>query len=136
MAALSDYLENTMANAILRGQTYTSPSTLYLALFTSDPTDAGTGTEVSDSAYLRQDMAKGEAVSTAFTAPSNGVTTNAKLIQYPPIADGNVAITHWALFDAAVGGNMLIHSSLTTAKNMEVGDVVSFDVGALSITFR
>jgi len=136
MAHLSDYLENTLANSVLRGNNFTAPSTLYLALFTTDPTDAGTGTEVADSAYLRQDMAKGDAVSTAFVAPSDGVTSNAKLIQFPPIADGNVTITHYALYDAATGGNMLIHAPLTTSKNMEVGDVVSFDIGALSITFR
>jgi hypothetical protein len=81
-------------------------------------------------------MAKGGAVATGWAAPSNGVTSNAQLIQFPPIADGTVVLTHYALFDAQSGGNMLYHSSLTTSKTMEVSDVTSFDIGALTITLR
>lgn len=136
MAAFSDYLENKLVNTTLRGENFTAPTTVYLALFTSDPTDADTGSELADSAYIRQDMAKGEAVSTGWAAPSNGVTSNAKLIQFPPIADGTVVITHYALYDAQGGGNMLYHSALTTSKTMEISDVVSFDIGALTVTLR
>lgn len=136
MAHLSDHLENTLINGILRGQNYVAPSTVYLALFTSDPTDAGTGTELSDSNYQRQDAAKGDAVATGWVAPADGTTSNAKLLQFPPIADGSVTITHYATFDAATGGNMLFHAPLTTAKNMEIGDVLSFDTGAVTVTLR
>jgi len=136
MAAFSDYLENKLVDATLRGQSFTAPSTVYLSLFTADPTDANTGNELTDSGYVRQDMAKGGAVATGWAAPSNGVTSNAQLIQFPPIADGTVVLTHYALFDAQSGGNMLYHSSLTTSKTMEVSDVTSFDIGALTITIR
>lgn len=136
MAHFSDYLENALVNATLRGTNFTAPSTVYLALFTDDPTDAATGTELADSNYQRQDMAKGDAVATGWTAPADGVTQNAKLIQFPPIADGSVTLSHYALFDAATGGNMLYHAPLTSSKNMEIGDVTSFDIGALTVTLR
>jgi hypothetical protein len=136
MSHFSDYLENGLINATLRGTNFTAPTTIYLALFTTDPTDAGTGEELSDSNYARQDAAKGGSASEGWTPPADGVTQNEKLIQFPPIADGNVTITHYAVFDAAVGGNMLYHAPLTTSKNMEIGDVVSFDVGAITVALR
>jgi len=136
MAHFSDYLEDKLINATLRGQDHTAPGVVYLALFTEDPTDAGTGQELTDSSYQRQDMAKGGAASEGWVSPSNGVTSNAKLIQFPPIADGTVVVTHYALFDAQTGGNMLYHAPLTTSKTMEVSDVVSFDIGALTLTLR
>ena len=43
MSELSDYLENAVLNLTLNGTAFTAISTPYLALFTADPTDAGTG---------------------------------------------------------------------------------------------
>ena len=57
MAAFSDYLEGAVLDATLRNTSYSSPSTVYLALFTSDPTDAGSGTECSGTNYARQSVA-------------------------------------------------------------------------------
>ena len=47
MAEMSNYLEDALINATLRATTFTSPATVYVSLHTADPTDAGTGTEVS-----------------------------------------------------------------------------------------
>jgi len=49
MAEFSNYLENAIINAVLRNTSYTSPTTVYVGLFTNDPTDADAGTEVSTS---------------------------------------------------------------------------------------
>ncbi len=48
MAEMSNYLENALINVTLRATAYTAPTTVYLALYTSDPTDADTGTEVEE----------------------------------------------------------------------------------------
>ena len=53
MAEMSNYLENALINATLRATTYTSPATVYVALFTTDPTDANSGTEVTGGGYAR-----------------------------------------------------------------------------------
>jgi len=70
MGSKTNYLEDAMINAVLRNTSYTSPATVYLGLFTADPTDSGSQTnEVSGGAYARQ--------SAAFDAPSpNGQTQN------------------------------------------------------------
>ena len=39
MAEISNYLENAIINATLRATTYTSPATVYVSLWTTDPTD-------------------------------------------------------------------------------------------------
>ena len=45
---MSNFLENALINATLRNTTYTSVATVYVSLWTSDPTDAGTGAEVRE----------------------------------------------------------------------------------------
>lgn len=140
MAAFSDYLESGILDHTLRGNTLPTPSTIYLALYTSDPTDAATGTEVIDSAYIRQDVAKGGTIASGWTAPSESnegtVVSNAKVLQFPPIADGSVQVTHYALYDSQSGGNLLYHGAFTVSKTLDVNDVLSIDVGGLQIILR
>ena len=61
MAEISNYLENAIINATLRATTYTSPATVYVSLWTTDPTDAGSGTEVSGGSYARTSVKIGRA---------------------------------------------------------------------------
>jgi hypothetical protein len=56
MAEMSNFLENALINATLRNTTYTSVATVYVSLWTSDPTDAGSGTEVSGGSMLEQQL--------------------------------------------------------------------------------
>jgi hypothetical protein len=39
-----------------------------------------------------------------------------------------------AIFDAAVGGNMLAHAALSSSKTIDNGDTVIFEIGNLTIT--
>ena len=41
MAGFSDYLENKVVGHVFGGSAYTAPSTLYVALYTSAPSDTG-----------------------------------------------------------------------------------------------
>ena len=66
MAEFSNYLENALINAVLRNTSYTSPTTVYVSLYTTDPTDADSGTEVSGGLYAR--------TAVTFGAPSNDVS--------------------------------------------------------------
>ncbi len=60
MAEFSNYLENKVLDHVLRNTSYTSPTTVYVGLYTSDPTDAGSGTEVSGGSYARQVLRPGQ----------------------------------------------------------------------------
>lgn len=132
--AASDYLENALINSTLRGASFPTPNALFLALFTADPTDANiVANEVTGAWYERQDITGGGNINSGFTSPSNGVTTNAKVLTFPPVTDAQVTITHYGIYDASTGGNLLIHGAMTTAKTLLVDDVLSFAIGALQI---
>jgi hypothetical protein len=127
MSAISNYLENALLNATLRNTTYTSPATVYAGLFTSDPTDAGSGTEVSGGSYARKAI--------TFAAPSNGVTTNsAAACEFDQATGSWGTITHFGIFDALTTGNLLYHGALTTSKTISSGDVFKFATSSVSVT--
>lgn len=132
MSAFSDHLESALVTATLRGGTYTGGA-VYVALFTSDPTDAGTGNELSDSGYVRQ-RAHTSVASDGFTVPSNGSTSNARNLIFPAIVDGQKTVTHWGIFDAQNSGNLLYHAPMLNSKTLDPTDVLSFPIGSLIIT--
>lgn len=132
MTEFSDYSESQLLDATLRGGTYTGGA-VYFALFTTDPTDAGSGTELTDSGYARQ-QAHTSVVSDGFAAPADGVTSNAKTITFPAIVDAQVTITHAGIYDALTNGNLLYHSPLASSKTLDPGDVLEFPVGQITVT--
>lgn len=126
MSAASNYTENNVINAMLRGVAFPLPSAVYVSLHTADPGESG-GNEVSTSAwpaYSRRDTAVGGAIASGWAAPTDGVTTNLKQIPFPgQNGAGDVTVTHWALYDAITGGNMLTHAALQTPRTLHIGDV-------------
>ena len=126
MAEMSNYLENALINATLRNTSYTSPTTVYVGLYTSDPTDANSGTEVSGGSYAR--------TSVTFGAPSNGVSTNSGAVEFPQ-ATGSWGTVGWiGLLDASTSGNLLYHTALDTSKTIDNGDIFKIAIGSLSVT--
>jgi len=126
MAEMSNFLENALINATLRNTTYTSVATVYVSLWTSDPTDAGSGTEVSGGSYAR--------TAVTFAAPSNGVTTNSADVTFPT-ATGSWGVVGWiGINDALTTGNLLYHSPLDTSKTIDSGDIFKISTGNLSVT--
>jgi len=126
MSEISNYLENALINVTLRGTAFTAVSTPYVALFTSDPTDAGSGTQVSGGSYARQ--------SVTFGAPSNGVSINSADVTFPTATASWGTITHIGIYDASTGGNLLYHTPLDISKTIDIGDVFKIASGNLSVT--
>jgi len=126
MAEMSNYLENALINATLRNTTYTSPATVYVALFTSDPTDAGSGTEVSGGSYAR--------TAVTFDAPSNGVTTNSAAVEFPQCTSSWGTVGWIGIMDASTSGNLLYHTALDASKTIDTGDIFKISTGNLSVT--
>jgi hypothetical protein len=126
MAEMSNYLENALVNATLRNTSYTSPATVYVALYTTDPTDADTGTEVSGNGYARQ--------SVAFSSPSNGATSNSGAVEFPQATGSWGTVAYIGLRDASSGGNLLYHTALDASKAIATGDVFRIAIGSLTVT--
>ena len=131
MTAMSNYLEGKVTDHFLRGSPVTSPGAVYLALFESDPGEDGSGTETSYTNYARQ-------LSTWTALDGNGQTKNVDAVAFP--ANGNAAadvtLTHGAIYDAAVGGNLLFKGPLASTKTLSPGDVVAYAANALAITLN
>lgn len=123
---MSNHLENALINATLRNTSYTSPATVYVALFTTDPTDAGSGTEVSGGSYAR--------TSVTFAAPSNGASASNADCTFPTCTSTWGTVTHIGLFDASTSGNLLYHTPLDTSKTIETGDIFKIASGSLTVT--
>jgi hypothetical protein len=126
MAEFSNFLENALINAVLRNTTYTSPATVYVSLYTTDPTDADTGTEVSGGSYARTAVTMG--------APSNGVSTNSADVTFPTATASWGTVTHIGIHDALTSGNLLFHTPLDTSKTIDSGDIFKITTGNLSVT--
>ena len=132
MSAFSDHLESALVTATLRGGTYTGGA-VYVALFTTDPKDAGTGSELSDSGYVRQ-RAHTTTASDGFTAPANGSTSNTRNLIFPAIVDAQKTVTHWGIFDSQTSGNLLYHAPMLNSKTLDPTDLLPFPIGSLIIT--
>lgn len=126
MAEMSNFLEDALINATLRNTSYTSPTTTYLALYTNDPTDADTGTEITGGSYVRQAI--------TFSSPSGGATSNSSAIEFPQATADWGTITHVGIRDAVTSGNLLYHSALDTSKTIANGDIFKITSTNLSVT--
>ena len=128
MAEFSNYLENALINAVLRNTTYTSPATVYVSLYTSNPGEDDSGTEVSTvgTAYAR--------TAVTFGAPSNGVSTNSADVTFPTATSSFGTVTHIGIHDASTGGNLLFYTDLATSKTIDAGDIFKITTGNLSVT--
>jgi len=126
MAEMSNFLEDALINATLRATTYTSPATVYVSLWTSDPTDAGSGTEVSGGSYAR--------TAVTFGSPSNGVSTNSADVTFPTATASWGTVGWIGINDASTSGNLLYHTALDTSKAIDSGDIFKIATGNLSVT--
>jgi hypothetical protein len=139
MSKISDYSKGNVIETTLRGAAFPVPAAVYVALFTADPTGANiTANEVQVAAfpaYVRKDAAVGAAIATGWSANAGGVSSNAKVITFPANnGAGAVTVTHIGLYDAATGGNLLYDAPLVSSKTLQIGDVLSFAIGTLTVT--
>lgn len=143
MSQASDYLENKIVDHIFRTASFTKPTVLAVGLFTAAPSDAAGGTEVTGNAYARVSLnpldTNWEATqggTSGVSSGTGGVVSNAVIITFPtPTPAGWGTVTHFGLFDAASGGNLLIWNILTASKVINASDAVTFPVGTLQFTF-
>ena len=123
--AFTDFLENKLVAHTFSATAYTSPSTVYVALYTVAPTDSTTGTEVSGGGYARQ--------SASFTTTGNAAT-NASGFEYPTATGNYGTVVAVAILDASSSGNMLAYATLSASKTISTGDVFRIPAGDLDIT--
>ncbi|MDX1449213.1 MAG: hypothetical protein R3246_09140 [Acidimicrobiia bacterium] len=126
MSAISNYLEDALLKLVFKSTAFSSPGTTHLALYSSNPADDDSGTEISGGSYARQSIPWG-----AYTNGTGSLTTNDD-INFTNMPA--VTVSHVAIFDAATGGNMLWYGALTSSKSVNSGDTFAITSGNLTVT--
>ena len=127
MAQMSNYLEENLINLVFRNTAFATPGTVYVALYSTDPTDADTGTELTGDGYARQ--------SVTFGVPTDGVSLNTADVVFDPATADWAAVTHIAIRDALTAGNMLMHAPLPSSVSILNTNTFRIPTGDLSVTF-
>lgn len=120
----SNYLENKLLEHVLKNTSYTSPTTVYAALYTDDPTEADSGTEVTGGSYARQAV--------AFAAASGGTIANSGTITFANLP--SATITHIGIRDASTAGNLLYSVSLSSSVVSVSGTDIIFSAGDITVS--
>lgn len=127
----SDFLENELLDHVLGNAAYTAPATVYIALYTAAPTDAGGGTEVTGGSYARVAVTNN---ATNWPAASGGAKSNGTAVTFPTATANWGTVVAFGILDAASAGNLLYWADLTTSKAVNNGDTASFAVGDIDVT--
>ena len=129
MSEMSNHLEVALLNLTLNGVAFTAVNNPYISLHTADPTDAGTGTEVSGGSYART------ASSFATASGTSGTVATDADITFPTATATWGTIGWIGIWDAATSGNMLFHTPLDSAKTIDSGDIFKITTGNLTAEF-
>lgn len=130
----SNTTENDILKAMLVGTdpAWRAGATIYLALYTADPGEAGTAVtnECAYGSYARVAITK----ATGWT-DGGSTFTNAALLQFPECTSGTETITHCGLVTTVSGaGQLVISGALTASRSVSSGIQPQFAIAALSIT--
>jgi hypothetical protein len=117
MSSKSDYAENALLDLVYLNVAWSLGASLYFALYTVSPTDAGGGTEVTGGSYARVAKARG---STHFQRSGNQVT-NKTLVTFPTATAPWGTVVAVGVLDAASGGNLIAWAPLPQPRTIGTG---------------
>ena len=140
---MSNFLENELSDHVMRARAYSPAATRCVALYTATPSDTGGGTEASYTGYSRGQLdasatnwkgTGGETTATDSSGTAGTVSNNAIITVGSAATSGPTVVTHFGVFDACSGGNLLFWAALTAQKTINNGDPApTFAVDALTI---
>ena len=123
----TNYLADRLIKATVGSVDYTAPDTVYLALYTENPTKEGLSTsEVDQASYTRKEV--------TFTNPVDGVATNAGKIEWGTATSNWGNVSYVAVLDAPSSGFMLYFTALDNPKEILSGDQFIINVNQLQLT--
>jgi hypothetical protein len=131
MGSFSDFLENELLDHVFLTGDYSSATNLYVALLTSTPDDADTGTslpgELSGDAYVRIKC-------NTWDAAASGATENTQPVTFAQATGDWGTVTHFAVCDDTTNGNCLGWGALSASRVISSGDTARFATGDLDVT--
>jgi hypothetical protein len=137
MAGFSDYTAQATINYWMLGTAMPAVAGRYLALFTADPKDdnSGAANEVAGAWYARQTIDSWTAPVSNPDGVTGTTTQNGAQVTFPATTGSSVTVTHFGIYDALTGGNLLWSGSLQTSRTLNVSDVMTLGANQLTMTF-
>ncbi|NMG64894.1 hypothetical protein GPA19_08040 [Azoarcus indigens] len=146
-AGVADYLENKIVDHVLRGISYTAPTSVCAALLTGAPDDASTGATLAEAAWTGYSRAQLNPSASNWTSTqggtsgastgTGGTTSNAVLMTFGTApSTGPTVVSHLAILDSctAGAGNVLFYAPLAASKTINAGDPApTVPVGAITV---
>lgn len=144
----SNYTEDNHLKHLAGQTTYPAMTHLYIALCISDPGETTAGALAAEvttgawPAYARAQAAQGAAMSTGWSTPVDDGAglqqiKNAKILPYSTnLGAGTVTVTHWAVFDALTGGNLIAADVLDFSRAVAVGEAFQFDINSITLKHK
>lgn len=125
----STSVRNAVLDAILGASQTLSAGTLYLALYTTAPTEDGGGVEVSGGSYARVSVTNDN---TNWPAAAGGSKANGQPFTFPtPTAPWGTVVA-WGLHDHPTNDSLTLWGLLDDETVVDTGDPVAFAAGDLS----
>lgn len=126
----SNYLGNKILDHVLSGVAYAVPTGLKFKLWTSMPTNAGTGgSEVAGGSYAPVTMTPSL---DNFAAAVGKTKTNAVAITYPQASAAWGAVAGMTVHDQ--DDNLLLIGTFTAPRSVAINDTLSFAAGQVTFT--
>lgn len=126
---LSNFAELELIDHLFKVGSYTAPS-LYLAYSTADPGETGgTISEPAGNNYSRTQYTGG------WSTASSRASSNSAAITCATSSGSQGTITHWAFFDAASSGNMIMYGALDSSVSITSGRALRIAAGDLDISW-
>lgn len=130
--SFTNYLAAELLDHLFTDGAYSPPATLYIALSTTTPTEAGGNfTEPSDG-YDRKSVAAADMDAATVADPS--VKDNGAELAFPQATGSWGTVTYFGIYDAATAGNLTLAGALSASKTIDNGDTAKFEAGDMDIT--
>lgn len=128
----TNFVQLSTLDAWLNNTSFSLPSTLFVALFTTAPAVSGTSFtgEVAGGSYSRAALTTG----TASASGSGASVANSTVVQFPEATASWGTPAYFGICDAQTGGHLLFYGSLSTAFAVTSGMAPKFNIGELVVT--
>lgn len=108
------------------------PAQFWIGLSSTAPNISGGGVTEPSTAGT----AYGRVRLTTLSEPTNGVIVNNGTIVFEESLTSWGTMTHYVIYDAATGGNLLMYGPLTISRAVEQNTVITIRAGELIITLE
>ncbi len=111
-------------------KTHPIPENYYIGFSTTAPNIDGTGVSEPDpttTGYARLKL-------TCLSEPDNGVVTNTQFLDFAESTGDWGTVTHFVIYDAQTGGNLLMYGELSNPKTVHADTVMTIKPEYLTLS--